>query len=262
MKSINENMPARKKHVREVSLLINELRNAIVDPNGLGRLHLMLQNAHVPVQYHDIFIKIFACANNHNLISKVGGGSSEISEDKTLSYPPICIDCGAHAGLITDIILLCGGISYAFEPNMYLHNILQSKYHNNSNVILHQQAVSNRFYKSQFFTDGSIVSQGSGITQSMYQTQSLFEVDVVDITDIIEKEILPKHKRIYFLKLDVEGAEFDIMDSLLQKQLYKHIDFIACETHERYVNDGKLKMQKLKDSIKEHGANNILLDWV
>lgn len=139
---------------------------------------------------------------------------------------------------------------------------MQSKYHNNPNVILHQQAVSNRFYKSQFFSDGSIVSQGNGITKSIYQTQSLFEVEVVDITDIIEKEILPKYKRIYFLKLDIEGAEFDIMDSLLQKQLYKHIDFIACETHERFFSDGNLKIQKLKDDIKKHGADNILLDWI
>lgn len=27
-------------------------------------------------------------------------------------YRPVCIDCGGHAGLITDIILHCGGQSY------------------------------------------------------------------------------------------------------------------------------------------------------
>lgn len=69
---ILRNMPARRKHIDNVSYLINDLRNAIVDSNGLGRLYLMLQNAHVPIQHYDIFIKMFA--NNTSFANKIGGG--------------------------------------------------------------------------------------------------------------------------------------------------------------------------------------------
>ncbi|WP_104692240.1 FkbM family methyltransferase, partial [Helicobacter muridarum] len=188
--------------------------------------------------------------------------NSNLDEHKIIQ-PPVCIDCGAHAGLITDIILFCGGMSYAFEPNIYLYNILQSKYDNNQNVILSQTAVSNKFHKTEFLMDcGGIFSQGNRIVESIDSTYGMHEVQVVDLSKIIEKYILPKHKRIYFLKLDVEGAEFDIMDSILQKGLYKHIDYIACETHERFFSDGEAKIKKLRDSIKSHRADNVLLDWI
>ncbi|RDU73436.1 FkbM family methyltransferase [Helicobacter aurati] len=185
------------------------------------------------------------------------------TSENTDNNLPICIDCGTHAGLITDIILFCGGISYAFEPNIYLYNILKSKYNDNPHVILNQAAVSNRYYTTEFLMDcGGILSQGNRIVESVDSTQKTFCVQVVDLSEIIEQQILPKYQRIYFLKLDVEGAEFEIIESLLQKQLYKHIDFIACETHERFFMDSDSKIKKLRDSIKQCGANNIFLDWI
>lgn len=36
------------------------LANALSDPKGLGKLELMLHNAHIPSQHYDIFYKMFA----------------------------------------------------------------------------------------------------------------------------------------------------------------------------------------------------------
>lgn len=60
----------------------------------------------------------------------------------------------------------------------------------------------------------------------------------------------------------MEGAEFDVLDSIIDKRLYEWIDFIVCEMHERFFSDGKSKMQTLKNRIKENKIENIFLDWI
>lgn len=163
---------------------------------------------------------------------------------------------------MSDIILHCGGVSYAFEPNIYLHAILARKYANNPDVVLYNKAVDERNYRTKFLQDGSgIVGQGNGIIADARDTQESYEVDVVDVSEIIES-LIKEHGKIYLLKLDVEGAEFGIMEKILDKRLYEHIEYIACETHERFFSDGDAKIAHLKERIAKLGAHNILLDWI
>ncbi|EIA3441457.1 FkbM family methyltransferase, partial [Campylobacter jejuni] len=162
------------------------IQGAIADPQGLGRLNLLLDNARIPKQYYDIFYKML-------YVDKYGGGDG---------YRPVCIDCGGHAGLITDIILHCGGQSYIFEPNIYLNYFLRKKYENNINVKLFQKAVSDRNYETDFIMFGNrILSQGNRIVESVQdsQTEKTYKVQVIDLCEFIENEILTQHKRIYFL---------------------------------------------------------------
>ncbi|WP_181646843.1 FkbM family methyltransferase [Helicobacter sp. 16-1353] len=176
----------------------------------------------------------------------------------------ISIDCGAHAGLVTDILLQCGSKVALFEPNEYLHSILEIKYKNNPNVLLNKVAVSNKNGTTKFLRN-STLSQGNridnaGDNEEIYDEYC--EVKVVDLVEYVQNEILPFYKRIYFLKIDVEGAEFDIMDKIIETKLYEKIDYIACETHERYFNDGEAKIAKLRNAIKDNNIKNIFLDWI
>ena len=52
--------------------------------------------------------------------------------------------------------------------------------------------------------------------------------DEIDICDIIENN---KNKKI-FLKMDIEGHEYPILDSLIERGLFKHIDDFVFELHE------------------------------
>ncbi|RDU73437.1 hypothetical protein CQA66_01895 [Helicobacter aurati] len=89
-KKLRDSMPARRKHIRELrdSLARVESKlacvvNEICDNNGLGRLELMLANAHVPVQHRHIFYRMFSATRGNvnidsvsNLINDGGGGAS------------------------------------------------------------------------------------------------------------------------------------------------------------------------------------------
>ena len=80
--------------------------------------------------------------------------------------------------------------------------------------------------------------------------------------DFIENEILKHHSQIYFLKLDVEGVEFEILERLIATKLYQKIRFIACEIHEYMFEDGETKLSSIQKQIKEQKIENIFLDWV
>lgn len=251
--TLKRNKPARKKDIlklidfnKDYSELI--LR-ALADPNGPGKLDAMMHNAYMPRHYWEIFHQMYVYGNAYS--------------NDGIAQREICIDCGGHIGVFTDVALHCGAIVYVFEPNKYLFAFLQNKYRDNPNVILHNQAVSNRNYQTQFLIDEyGELSQGNRIVESVNHTQKSYEVEVIDLSQYIKEHILPKHNKISFLKLDVEGSEFDIMESLLGQDLHKHIGYIACETHERFFSDGEEKLAKLKQSIEEKSAKNVFLDWI
>ena len=220
------------------------IQNAIVDPNGFGGINLKLYNAHIPKQYYDIF---------YNLFRENRGGESRV-----------CIDCGAHAGLVSDLLLDCGAFVYLFEPNDILFPILQNKYKNNKNIILNKAALSISDGRTKFLLNDS-VSQGNRIDSGGDYNDcynEFYEVEMVDLVRYINDVILKSHPRIYFLKLDIEGVEFDIIDKIIETKLYTKIDYIACETHERYFIDGATKIKNLKKIINDNGIKNILLDWI
>lgn len=175
----------------------------------------------------------------------------------------IFIDGGAHAGVFSDVALACGGICYAFEPNKYLYPFLKEKYENNENLILFNKAISNKNDKIIFYNaDDMLVSQGASICKTDFLKQyNGYEVEMIDFCEFLN-EVLEKHKKIDFIKLDIEGAEFDVLDSMIEQGLYKNIDFIMVETHERFFDNPKAKINELREKIKNNNITNIYLDWI
>lgn len=150
---------------------------------------------------------------------------------------------------------------HSFEPNAYLFAILQDKYKNNPNVILNKAAVSDKSGSARFLLHDAI-SQGNCIELSKMNVTSVDydEVELIDLVEYITQKILPR--RIFMLKLDIEGAEFGVMDKIIEARLYEKIDYIACETHERYFKDGKAKIKSLRQKIAQNNIKNIFLDWI
>ncbi|MCX2683316.1 FkbM family methyltransferase [Campylobacter sp. MIT 21-1685] len=166
--------------------------------------------------------------------------------------------------MISDILLHCGAFVYSFEPNRYLNFFLKKKYQANTKIQLFNKAVGHKNFYTQFLTfQGRILSQGNRIVSSLQdkETSEAYEVEVIDLCEFIET-LLEKNESIYFLKLDIEGAEFELMEKLIQKGLYKAIKYIACETHEYMFEESEKKLAKISNLIKKHKTDNIFLDWV
>ena len=210
---------------------------------GIETFTYFLNKCGIPQKYTKIFLDLYIKSKNEKLVF---------------------IDGGAHAGHFSDIALYMKSLVYAFEPNYYLGYFLKDKYENNKNFIFFQQALSDKNQKLMFYNaNDSLISDGASIVKTdskELNQEEAYEVECIDLCAFI-KELLNKHSKISVLKLDIEGAEFEILDKLLDEKLFKNIDYIFAETHERFFDNPKQKINALKEKVEKAGAKNIFLDW-
>lgn len=92
-----------------------------------------------------------------------------------------------------------------------------------------------------------------------YVSGSLYEHDFVDTHKAVEvqlrsfDDILDKlqHSVIDVLKMDIEGAEYDVIDNILGSNV--QIRQILLEIHERFFDDGKSKTEILLHKLRSNG---------
>lgn len=216
---------------------------AIADPNWFWYLNLMLENANVPHKYRYMFIP---------------------NQDQA-----IFIDCWMNVGLITDIARKMDMEVYWFEPNPTAIRLLNKKYIWDKNVHIYPYAVADKEWEIDFFLDPKwLFDQWATIYKEFAETEwnwrvnNSIKVPIKKLTDIIKKDILPKHKHIHLLKMDIEGAEFWVLNDIIDEWLYNNITYIVVETHERFFKNWKDMINNLKKKINDYNIKNIYLDWI
>lgn len=89
---------------------------------------------------------------------------------------------------------------------------------------------------------------GSLILQNNVSKKDIAEVKMKSFNDILK---ILKHKKIDVLKMDIEGSEYNVIDSILKSGT--QIDQMAIELHERLFENGKEKSLQLINSLKNYG---------
>ena len=229
------------RHINNRSVAIRlDMVESQQSKEGIYHFQYLLRRAHIAGKYYEIFYEFYLQNQNGKKV--------------------VFVDCGAHAGVFSDVALACGGICYAFEPNKYLYAFLRDLYKGNEKLILSNQAVSNKNGKTTFYTYASnAVSDGAGIMRNNLGVG--YEVEMLDFCEFL-KDIIQKHHKISLIKIDIEGAEFDVLDSLIEQKLYENVEYIMVETHERFFENPKEKIENLKEKIAKNNIQNIFLDWI
>jgi len=150
----------------------------------------------------------------------------------------LCIDLGANIGTITRRMALTGADVVSFEPDPGAFAALQDATRDLPNVVLEARAAGHQadslmLHRSARWSpdDPSGHTQGSSLVHNdgSRHPNNGIRVEVVDIIAYIEA--LDRDVRI--LKMDIEGAEWDILNRLKGHPVLSRIDCIFVETHER-----------------------------
>lgn len=225
---------------KKIDVLVLDMAESQQSKEGIYHFQYLLRRAHIAGKYYEIFYEFYLQNQNGKKV--------------------VFVDCGAHAGVFSDVALACGGICYAFEPNKYLYAFLRDLYKGNEKLILSNQAVSNKNGKTTFYNGvNNAASEGASITRNW--GGSSYEVEMLDFCEFL-KDIIQKHHKISLIKIDIEGAEFDVLDSLIEQKLYENVEYIMVETHERFFENPKEKIENLKNKIAKNNIQNIFLDWI
>lgn len=178
----------------------------------------------------------------------------------------IAIDCGANVGDISLKLAKTGVSVYAFEPNPYAYKTLAKRLKEYPNVTCIQKGVwdkntiSNLFFHNQSSGDEEFWSFGSSIIAEKKNVDKgrFVEVEIIDLTEFIEKI----EGKIDLLKIDIEGAECELLEKFIKKELYKKVNITLVETHDRKIENLKDKTNNIKRLIKEKKITNINLSWL
>ncbi len=176
----------------------------------------------------------------------------------------VAIDLGANVGEITALMAARGAEVHAFEPDPLAFSVLSEKFADSDLVSCHNVAVSNRagrmklYFREERGDDPLVYSVGSTLSaeKTDVDTDAFAEVEVIRFADFVAQ-----FPRVRLLKIDIEGAEADVLDDLLARGLFDRIDLTLVETHEEWIPELVPRMEAIKAEASKRGVRDIYFNW-
>jgi len=190
----------------------------------------------------------------------------------------IAIDCGANVGKYTLEMARTGADVFAFEPDELVLPNIGRRVDDYENVQVINAAVgiksgSINLYRSKNYHNNQARESKNNTTMSADQVFSnpkmseTFEdgematVELVDLPKFINEK-LKSYGCISLLKVDIEGAEVELMEEMLAQRLFDKIDLTVIETHEFLFPDLKDRYSSIRKALREvYPPEVVNFDW-
>jgi FkbM family methyltransferase len=182
----------------------------------------------------------------------------------------VVVDCGANQGAVTGPLAETGAIVHAFEPDPYNLAKLTERFGDVANVHLHASAVgveagSVRLMRAANWdanpdlasVKSTIVSGGQNIAEG-----DAIDVPLIDFPAFL-RGLIAAHGRVAFVKMDIEGAELELLEAMQAQGLFDDIQLTVAETHERKFKDLRPRFAALRAEIAASlPVTRVNLDWI
>ena len=175
----------------------------------------------------------------------------------------VVLDIGAHTGLCSVEFAHRARKVYAFEPHPEIFRELQHNTRNYRNIEVFEAAISDETGTAQLFFEppgrrhafqGSTLKRGK--TNITYE--NAHEVKTISLADFVMGLDAP----VRLAKMDIEGAEFDVIAALLETQAVHRIEKLWVETHEDRIPSLVPQRAAVEARIAELGVGHRFdFDW-
>ncbi|KAF0676807.1 FkbM family methyltransferase [Profundibacterium mesophilum] len=182
----------------------------------------------------------------------------------------LALDCGANMGVVTAQLAATGAEVIAFEPDPFAFAHLTQRFAEQANVTLvnaalgveEGQVILNRAenfdsnpqgasVKSTIMPGGRAIARENGIEVRLADTPALIET------------LIAERGEIAFVKMDIEGAELDILEALDNGGQLERIRCLVAETHERKFKHLRPRFRTLRRRLEEkYPRRKVNLDWI
>ncbi|RVT85603.1 FkbM family methyltransferase [Rhodobacteraceae bacterium CCMM004] len=181
----------------------------------------------------------------------------------------LVFDCGANVGDVTVRLAETGAEVVAFEPDPHAFARLSARTSAAANVTRVQAALGTAEGRAVLHrAEGFDVNPDGASVKSTLLTGGRggggggVEVPVVDFPALVRRR-LAERGEIAFVKMDIEGAELDILEALDAHALLGGIRCLVAETHERKFPALRPRFAALRAELgARYSARQINLDWI
>lgn len=178
-----------------------------------------------------------------------------MNKEKPLMTRKLFIDCGSHDGcsVIKFLEIHPDFECFSFEPNPILwpyYRLLPTKLHQSA-AFTYDGTVT--FFVDPIDADGSTVMELKKVdaTGSLSNQQCpTISVPCIDLNAFIRDNTSPTDHVV--LKLDIEGAEYDVLEKLMQTGVMNRIDELLAEFHWERAGIPEKRHIALLESLKTH----------
>lgn len=178
----------------------------------------------------------------------------------------LAVDCGANMGVVTAQLAATGADVIAFEPDPDCFAALQQKFGATTNVTLINAAVGTRAGTVRLMRAGNFDANpvGASVKNTILDGgRGIDEGNSVEVQLIDFPAFLREKGQIGFLKLDIEGAELEILEAMERDGLFARVKSLVAETHERKFPELRQRFRELRRRVAEtYPPTHVNLDWI
>lgn len=184
----------------------------------------------------------------------------------------VVCDLGANIGEVSAQLASSGATVHAFDPDPYCLSRLRERFADAPNVIIHEGAVGTRAGTIQlqravnFDDDPKSASVKSRVLAGgrMIDTDKDHAIDVplIDFPAFL-RGLIDQHGEVAFVKMDIEGAELELLGTLDAEKLFDKVRLTVAETHENKFKDLRPQFAALRERISaNYPQSRVNLDWI
>jgi FkbM family methyltransferase len=176
------------------------------------------------------------------------------------------IDLGANVGLVSEVMARTNARVISFEPNLKAFSSLELIKKKYSNMHIHNTAAGTKKSIVKLFHHKDVKSSNNDFTQSSsllnyksnVSTEFYEEVEEIDFAAFIKS----LNSEIEILKIDIEGYEIDLINHLLDQNVFGSVNKVYVETHTKKNKSLVNPTNNLKSRIKSEGLEDkFFFDW-
>ena len=169
--------------------------------------------------------------------------------DSLGSDPKIIIDGGANVGFVTNQFckLFPHSTIHAFEPNPSVFEQMQAFFKNNKKVVANNKGLGNKndfltFYKNNNTGTSSFLKPNDFHLSGMARKYVEVKTEVINLSDYLGNNAI---NEVDILKLDIEGFELKVLESLETQLRDNKIKVILTEVNLIATYDGQCLIEEI-----------------
>lgn len=167
----------------------------------------------------------------------------------------LMIDVGSHHGSSMEFFLSENWTVHSFEPDRINFKLLSIKFKDFKNLITNNAAVSNKAGKFNFYRSNQ--SDGINSLIKFHHSHELsYQVDTITLNSYLKKN---KISDINFLKIDVEGNDFNVLKSIDLNKIRPEIILVEFE-NSKTINIG-VTTQDILNLFRKFHYSFIISEW-